>query len=51
MADAQECTTSNWNIGTTSGSGSFDCTGGFATKADGTYVTGVTIKGSFEAGL
>ena len=51
VANSQECKLSNWNIGTTSGSGSFDCTAGFGTKADGTYLTGVTMKGSFEAGL
>jgi hypothetical protein len=49
-ANAQDCQLSNWNIGATSGSGSFDCKEGFATKtADGSFVSGVTMKGSFEA--
>ena len=48
-ANSQSCTLSNWNIGTTSGSGSFDCKDGFATKMDGTFLSGVTMKGSFQA--
>jgi hypothetical protein len=49
-ANAQNCQLSNWNIGATSGSGSFDCKEGFATMtADGQFVSGVTMKGSFEA--
>ena len=48
-ANAQECQLSNWNIGATSGSGSFDCTDGFATKMDGTFLSGITMKGSFQA--
>jgi hypothetical protein len=48
-ASATTCTVSNWNIGATSGSGSFDCSEGFATKMDGTFLPGLTMKGSFEA--
>jgi hypothetical protein len=48
-ANSQMCELSDWNIGATSGSGSFDCKDGFATKVDGTYLTGVTMKGSFQA--
>jgi hypothetical protein len=51
VANSQECKLSNWNIGTASGSGSFDCTGGVGTNASGTYLQGITMKGSFEAGL
>ncbi len=50
-ANSQSCTLSNWNIGATSGSGSFDCVDGFATKSDGTFLSGITMKGSFEASL
>ena len=46
---AQNCSVSNWDIGTTSGHGSFDCKDGFATTADGQYLTGVTLKGNFTA--
>lgn len=48
-APAAECTTSNWNVGTTSASGSFDCSAAFAILASGAQVTGVTIKGNFDA--
>lgn len=48
-ANAVECTLTNWNIGETSGSGSFDCKNGFATTPSNAYMTGVTMKGSFEA--
>jgi hypothetical protein len=48
-ANSQSCQLSNWNIGATSGSGSFDCKDGFATKMDGTFLSGITMKGSFEA--
>ena len=48
-ANSQVCELTDWNIGATSGSGSFDCKDGFATKLDGTYLTGVRIKGNFEA--
>lgn len=49
VANSSTCNRSNWNFGATSASGTFDCTGGFATKPDGTYLTGVTMKGSFSA--
>jgi hypothetical protein len=47
---SQSCELSNWNVGATSGSGSFDCKDGVGVKvADGSYLTGVTMKGSFQA--
>jgi len=46
---AAECTTSNWNIGQTSASGSFECTAAFVIMASGATVQGGTIKGSFDA--
>ena len=46
---AAECTTSNWNLGTTSASGSFDCTAAFVIMASGATVQGGTIKGTFDA--
>jgi len=46
---AATCTTSDWNIGATSGSGKFDCTAQFAITKSGATVAGGTIKGSFEA--
>ncbi len=48
-ANAQTCTLTDWTIGTTSASGSFDCTEGFGTTPDGTYLSDITMKGSFEA--
>jgi hypothetical protein len=48
-APAAQCTTSNWNVGATSGSGSFDCTAGFVIMASGATVSGATIKGNFDA--
>lgn len=44
-----ECTTSSWNIGATSGSGSFDCTASLVILASGASVTNGTIKGNFDA--
>jgi hypothetical protein len=44
-----ECTTSNWNIGATSGSGSFDCKASIVILASGASVTDGTLKGSFDA--
>ena len=44
-----ECTTSNWNIGATSGSGSFDCKASIVIMASGASVTNGTLKGSFDA--
>ena len=46
---AAACTTSDWNIGATSGSGKFDCTAQFTITKSGATVAGGTIKGSFEA--
>ena len=46
---AASCTTSDWNIGATSGSGKFDCTAQFSITKSGATVAGGTIKGSFEA--
>ena len=48
-APAAECTTSNWNMGTTSASGSFDCKAAFVITSAGATVTGATIKGTFDA--
>lgn len=48
-APAAECTTSNWNMGTTSASGSFDCTAAFVITASGASVTGANVKGNFDA--
>jgi hypothetical protein len=48
-APAAQCTTSNWNLGATSGSGSFDCTAALIILSSGATVTGGQIKGSFEA--
>jgi hypothetical protein len=44
-----ECTTSNWNIGATSGSGSFDCKASIVIMASGASVTNGTLKGHFDA--
>jgi hypothetical protein len=44
-----ECTTSNWNIGATSGSGSFDCKAALVIMASGASVTNGTLKGNFDA--
>lgn len=46
---AAECTTSNWNIGTTNASGSFDCNAALAVTASGAMVQGVKLKGNFDA--
>ncbi len=43
------CTTSNWNIGVTSGSGSFDCTATITILASGASVQGGTMRGTFDA--
>ncbi|HJW22527.1 MAG TPA: hypothetical protein VJ506_08880 [Candidatus Limnocylindrales bacterium] len=48
-APAAECTTSNWNVGATSGSGSFDCTAALVIMASGATVQNGKVKGSFEA--
>ena len=50
-ANAQDCQLSNWTIGATSGSGSFDCSNGFATKVDGSFLSGITMRGTFQASL
>ena len=44
-----ECTTSNWNVGSTSGSGSFDCTAAIVILGSGALAQDGKIKGSFEA--
>jgi hypothetical protein len=46
---AAECTTSDWNLGATSGSGSFDCTAGVVILGSGAMAQDGRIKGSFEA--
>ena len=43
------CTTTNWNIGTTSASGSFDCTAAITIMGSGASLAGGKIKGSFTA--
>ena len=49
-ANSSECTLSNWTVGATSASGTFDCKNGFAIKVlGGDYLTGVTMKGNFTA--
>ena len=48
-APASECTTSNWNIGGTSASGSFDCTATLVILASGSMLQNGKVKGSFEA--
>lgn len=48
-ASAQDCELTDWNIGDSSASGSFDCSEGYGTAPDGTYLTGITMQGSFEA--
>lgn len=48
--NAQTCELVDWSIGTSSGAGSFDCTEGYATMPDGSYLTGITMTGSFQAG-
>jgi hypothetical protein len=42
-----ECTTSNWNIGATSASGSFECDAPLIITAAGAQVTGGKVKGNF----
>jgi hypothetical protein len=46
---AAECTTSDWNIGATSGSGKFDCTAAFTIMPSGASVAGGRIVGEFTA--
>lgn len=48
-APAAECTTSNWNIGATSGSGSFDCTAGMIILSTGATLTNGHLTGTFDA--
>lgn len=43
-----DCTTSNLNIGSSSASGSFECTQVVAMMASGGQVTNVTMKGNFN---
>jgi hypothetical protein len=49
QAPAAECTTSNWNVGGTSGSGSFDCTAALVIMGSGAMVQDAKVKGNFEA--
>ncbi len=49
LANAATCERTNWNIGATSASGSFECTQVYATTPDGTGLEGVTFRGSFTA--
>ena len=44
-----ECTTSNFNVGATTASGSFECTQTYAVTISGGAIEGVVLKGSFEA--
>ena len=44
-----ECTTSNWNVGATSASGSFDCKAAITILASGASAQNGTIKGTFDA--
>lgn len=46
---AAECTTSNWNIGASSASGSFECDGSVIITAAGATLTNGTVKGNFTA--
>lgn len=46
---AATCTTSDWNIGSGTASGKFDCTAQFTITASGAVVEGGTIKGEFNA--
>jgi hypothetical protein len=46
---ASECTTTNWNLTATSGSGEFDCNASLVITAAGAQLTGGRIKGSFTA--
>jgi hypothetical protein len=48
-APAAECTTSNWNVGATSASGSFDCEAALVILASGAMVSGARVTGSFDA--
>jgi hypothetical protein len=46
---AASCTTSNWDVGATNASGSFECTAEITILASGAAVPGGTVKGTFEA--
>lgn len=48
-APAAECTTSDWNIGASSASGSFDCEAAMVITASGAMLAGAHVKGSFDA--
>ena len=48
-APGATCTTSNWNVGASSASGSFDCDASLVITAAGAQLTGGKIKGSFTA--
>jgi hypothetical protein len=49
QAAGATCTTTNWNVGTTSGSGDFDCDAPVVILTSGGTTTGAKIKGSFTA--
>ncbi|MEA2674391.1 MAG: hypothetical protein QOI92_1583 [Chloroflexota bacterium] len=46
---ASVCTTTNWNLTATGGSGEFDCNASLVITAAGAQLTGGRIKGSFTA--
>lgn len=43
------CTTSDWNVGSTSASGKFDCKSALSISASGAVLEGSSIKGEFTA--
>jgi hypothetical protein len=46
---AAECTTTDWNVGATNGSGKFDCKASITITGSGATVQGGSIKGEFTA--
>ena len=49
QAAGATCTTTNWNVGTSSGSGSFECAAPMVILGSGGTATDARIKGSFDA--
>ena len=49
QAAGATCTTTNWNVGASSASGSFECDAPIVIMASGGTATGAKIKGSFDA--
>ena len=49
QASGATCTTTNWNIGGTSGSGEFECAAPLVILVSGGTATDAKIKGSFNA--